>query len=105
MAYPDAALDRVTGTCPPDETVHVWAWNWRLGTFAETSTTADSSGNYTATFTGYDLKPSDAVFPAFADDEGDEVLLSTAPPRIVVYVEDIGDTAGHSCSKVSTRCS
>jgi uncharacterized repeat protein (TIGR01451 family) len=86
-AYIDVDNDQVTGTCPPNETLRVWVHNWALGTYAETSTIADASGHYTATFTGYDLKASDSVYPAFADDEGDEVLLSTRPPLIIAYPE------------------
>lgn len=86
-AYVDVENDRVTGNCPPNEAVRVWAMDWRRGNYGETSTVADGSGNYTATFTGYDLKASDAVYPAFADDEGNEILLSTHSPQIVVLPE------------------
>lgn len=84
IAYPDAILDRVTGTCPASKTVRVWARDWSLRTYAEAPATADASGNYTATFSGYDLKTSDSVCSAFADDEGDEVLLGTTSPQIGV---------------------
>jgi uncharacterized repeat protein (TIGR01451 family) len=86
-AYIDAHNDQVTGTCPPNETVRVFAMDWRRGTYGETSTVADASGNYTATFTAYDLRASDAVYPSFADDEGDEILLSTHAPQIVALPE------------------
>jgi uncharacterized repeat protein (TIGR01451 family) len=89
-AYMDVGAEQVTGSCLPDAAVRVWAKDWELGTYAETSTTADASGNYTATFSGYDLKASDRVYPSFADDEGNEVLLSTNPPNIVVYPERDG---------------
>jgi uncharacterized repeat protein (TIGR01451 family) len=83
LAYPDPALDRVTGTCPPNETVRVFVSHWALGTYAEVTTVADASGNYTATFNGFDLQASASVYPAFADDEGDEVLLSTTSAKVV----------------------
>jgi len=94
-ARPDAALERVTGTCPPGETVRVFARNWQLDTYAETTTTADGSGHYTATFAGFDLKASHGVYPAFADAEGDEVLLSASPPNITARPDrDNGYGAG-----------
>ncbi|MGD2146333.1 MAG: hypothetical protein PVH41_06550 [Anaerolineae bacterium] len=83
----DVEADQVTGICPPLETVRVWSKDWQLGTFAETSATADASGRYTATFTGHDLRPSDRVHPSYADDEGDEVLLSMYPPNIIARVD------------------
>ena len=86
-AYVDVDNDQVTGTCSPNETVRVFAMNGRLGIYGETSTTADASGNYTATFTGYDLKASDAVYPSFADDEGNEILLTSHAPQIVALLE------------------
>jgi len=89
-AHPDVALDQVTGDCPPGETVHVFARDWQLGIYAETTTTADASGHYTATFAGFDLKANHGVYPAFADAEGDDVLLSATPPRITARPEDDG---------------
>ncbi len=86
-AHPNAALDQVIGTCPPGALVHVWAWDWGLGRYAETSTIADGSGHYTATFAGHDLKASDVVYPYFADGEGDEVLLTTRPPQVSVDLD------------------
>jgi uncharacterized repeat protein (TIGR01451 family) len=86
----DVDAEQVTGICPPNEAVRVWVRSWSLGTYAETSTVADASGHYTATFVGFDLKASHRVYPAFADDEGDEVLLSHSPPHIVARLDQNG---------------
>ena len=87
LLLPGFEADHVTGLCPPLETVRVWSKDWQLGSYAETSATADASGRYTATFTGHDLRTSDRVHPSFADDEGDEVLLSLNPPTIMANLD------------------
>ncbi|NLF01278.1 MAG: hypothetical protein GX601_09910, partial [Anaerolineales bacterium] len=87
-AYIDLDADRVTGGgCPPYAPVRVWAENWRLGRYREETTTADMHGVYTVTFSGFDLRASDAVYPACADSEGDEEMLSTNGPNMQVFPE------------------
>ena len=86
-ARADLALDQVTGQALPLQTVRVFVYNWMWGDYAETSTVADASGNYTATFSSYDLTARDAVYPAYAAGGGSEVLLSYFLPRIQTFVD------------------
>lgn len=81
----DLAGDQVTGTAPALQAVRVFIFDWMLGAYAETVTTADASGYYTATFSSHNLTAQDSIYPAYADSSGSEVLLSIFPPRIQVF--------------------
>ncbi|RPI25575.1 MAG: hypothetical protein EHM70_19915, partial [Chloroflexota bacterium] len=84
----DVDTDEVTGLSKPNAIMRVWTENPRLGTYTEVSTTADGDGNYTTDFSGQDLKNYYPVYPAYADVEGDEMLLSAAAGSIRVIPDD-----------------
>jgi hypothetical protein len=84
--HPDAALDQATGTCPPNAVVRAYTHFEPLRKYAETTTTADASGHYTAAFGAHDLLEDETVVVAIADAEGDEVALTSYPPAIGAYL-------------------
>jgi hypothetical protein len=82
----DPALDQVVGTAPPGAAVTLRLW--QLGAYAQTTTTADGNGDFTAVLTD-DLRPRDEFQVSVADPEGDESLLFSGAPFVETYLDPV----------------
>jgi hypothetical protein len=79
----DPATDDVSGTAPPDETVHVNVNDPPPGGGAGLDVTADSGGAWTADFTGiYDIGGSTFAHAFVTDADGDFTNAHKGPPTI-----------------------
>lgn len=84
----DATTDLVTGTAPANADVRVTFWRWTDDEYRyfEVITTANGSGVYTADLSSVvDVWPSDWLFIATADSEGDETWVIAGAPFIQVF--------------------